>query len=120
MFSSIKKSKFNNQVNSFRNFINSECIAKHKEQGLLDEMYTISIYGKGVCATAEENGTIRIIFRKGILCDKNFNVSFNIDLGTMVHCMNDSGNLELLEFDANNSNQLFLKYIDLFLKSYAM
>lgn len=122
MFSWIKRNRFNNKVNEFREMITNICTEEYRKNGIIDEMYTISICkfdGRSLIADAklEEDGGITIKFKEGIIYDVGYVVKFSNN-GTMVSYVSKSDNLELLEFDVNNEEMLFSMYIDLFLDIY--
>lgn len=122
MFSWIKKNRFENKVNEFRQMITNDCIKEYRKDGLLDEMYTISICkvdGESIVADAkvEEDGGIIINFHEGIGYDVCYTVVFS-SVGTIVSYLGENFELKLLESDPNNEEMLFSKYIDLFLDVY--
>lgn len=122
MFSWIKRNKFNDKVNEFKQIVTNICTEEHRKEGFLDEMYTISLTkneGYSIIASVEiiEDGDIMMHFGKGIIYDVAFGVQFS-SIGTIVSYVSENKKLELLEFDANNEKQIFSRYIDLFLEIY--
>lgn len=123
MFQGFKSVRFENKVDQFKNFITEECKAENmREFGTLDEMYCIKIYKfldkNGTSVDAEvKDDTISIRFSKKVIHNNTINVSYS-DARTMVTSVDDNYNMDMIEMDYGNDDQIFSKYIDLFMEIY--